>query len=60
MRRMRRLMAKVGSLNGIIIPSQGRNGGIAMLWERDLNLELKSYTRHHIDAVVIDPTSGFK
>ena len=31
-----------------------------MLWESDLNVELKSYTRYHIDAVVIDPTFGFK
>ena len=53
-------MAKVGLLNGVIVPSQGRSGGIAMLWESDLNVELKSYTRYHIDAVVIDPISGFK
>jgi len=31
-----------------------------MLWESDLNVELKSYTRYHIDAIVTDPTSGFK
>ena len=60
MRRMRRIMAKVGLLNGVIVPNQGRSGGIAMLWESDLNVELKSYTRYHIDAVVTDPTSGFK
>ena len=60
MRRMRRIMAKVGLLNGVIVPSQGRSGGITMLWESDLNVELKSYTRYHIDAVVIDPTFGFK
>ena len=53
-------MAKVGLLNGVIVPSQGGSGGIAMLWESDLNVELKSYTRYHIDAVVTDPTFGFK
>ena len=53
-------MTKVGLLNGIIFPSQGRSGGIAMLWEIDLDLELKSYTRHHIDAVMTNPTFGFK
>ena len=53
-------MSQVGLLNGVIVPSQGRSGGIAMLWESDLNVELKSYTWYHIDAVVTDPTSGFK
>ena len=53
-------MVKTGLLNGVIVPSKGRSGGLAMLWERDLSVELKSYTRYHIDAVVTDPTSGFK
>ena len=42
------------------MPSLFPYTGLAMLWERDLSVELKSYTRYHIDAVVTDPTSGFK
>ena len=53
-------MVKIGLLNGVIVPSKGRSGGLAMLWERGLSVELKSYTSYHIDAVVTDPTSGFK
>ena len=41
-RRMRGIMVKVDLLNGVIVPSYGRSGGIAMLWESDLNVELKS------------------
>ena len=53
-------MVKVGLLNGVISPSKGKSGGIAMLWESDLNVELKSFTMYHIDSVVTDPTSAFK
>ena len=60
MSKMRRIMVKVGLLNGVISPSKGKSGGIAMLWESDLNVELKSFTMYHIDSVVTDPTSGFK
>ena len=59
-RKMERVRTRIGLPNGIIIPSNGRSRGIALLWEKDLDVELKSYTRNHIDAVVTDPRSGFK
>ena len=59
-RKMERVRTRIGLPNGIIIPSNGRSRGIALLWEKDLDVELKSYTRNHIDATVIDPRSGFK
>ena len=31
-----------------------------MLWRRETNLEIKSFSKHHIDAVVIEGGNGFK
>ena len=47
-------------LNGLIVPSVGRSGGLTMLWSRDIKVEIQGYSRNYIDAVVTDPDSGFK
>ena len=47
-------------LNGLIVPSVGRSGGLTMLWSRDIKVEVQGYSRNYIDAVVTDPKSGFK
>lgn len=31
-----------------------------MLWRREVNLEIKSYSRHHIDAMVREKMSRFQ
>ena len=31
-----------------------------MLWSRDIIIEVQSYSRNFVDAVVTDPDSGFK
>ena len=31
-----------------------------MLWSRDIIIEVQSYSRNFVEAVVIDPDSGFK
>ena len=59
-RKMERFRTRIGLPNGIIIPSNGRSGGIALLWKKDLDVELKNYPRNHIDAVVTNPRLGFK
>ena len=33
---------KLGLLNGLIIPSVGRSGGLAMLWGRDIKVEVQA------------------
>ena len=58
--KMKRFQSRIGLQNGIIIPSEGRNGGLALLWERELDVELKSYTRNHIDAIVTDSKLSLK
>ena len=46
--------------NGLIVPSSGRSGGIALLWKRDISVEVQGYLDNDIDAIVADPSSGFK
>lgn len=56
---MERSKNRIGFANGLIVPSVGRSGGIALLWKREINLEVKSYTRYHIDAVILEADSGY-
>ena len=58
--RMEREKFKIGLLNGLIVPSVGKSGGLAMLWSRDIKVEIQAYSRNHIDAVLTDPDSNFK
>ena len=59
-RRMVKVKEKIGFPNGLIIPSEGRSGGMALLWIRDVDVEIKSFSSSHIDAIVMDSISGFK
>ena len=59
-KKMVKVKERIGLPNGLIIPSEGKSGGVALLWVRDLDVEIKSFSRHHIDAIVIDPKEGFK
>ena len=58
--RMEKVKEIIGLANGLIVPSEGKSGGIALLWVRGLDVEIKSYTRSHIDAIVTDSVKGFK
>ena len=43
-RRMERIKSRLGLANGLIIPCVGRKGGLALLWTREVDLEIKSYS----------------
>ncbi|XP_065637920.1 uncharacterized protein LOC136071032 [Quercus suber] len=45
--------------NELSLPSRGRSGGLALLWSNDVNLEIKSFSRHHIDVVIVESGNGF-
>ena len=55
-RRMERIKSRLGFANGLIVPYVGRKGGLA--WEVDL--EIKSYSQNHIDAIINDEEHSFK
>ena len=57
---MERIKERIGFANGLFVPCQGRSGGLTLLWMREINLEIKSFGSHHIDAIVIEENSNFK
>ena len=59
-KRIVKVKEKIGLPNGLIIPSEGKSGGMTLLCVRDLDAEIKSFSRYHINAIVIDPKVGFK
>ena len=57
-RRMEKVKFNLGFTNGLYVPSRGWSGGLALLWSSDTNLEIKSYSNHHIDAIITEADNG--
>ena len=57
---MEKIKNRIGFANGLIVPSRGRSGGVAMFWTRDVNLNINSYSGNHIDAIVRETEENFQ
>ena len=55
---MEKRKRNVGFINGLILPSVGRSEGLALLWRKDITVDIQSYSDRHIDAIVTEG-SGF-
>ena len=55
---MEKIKFKLGFTNGLYVQSRGRSEGLALLWSSDTNLEIKSYSNHHIDAIITEADNG--
>ena len=42
------------------VPSNVISGGLTLFWSKKVDLEVKSYTKNHTDAVITEPENGFK
>ena len=51
---MESIRVLLGFNNMFVIPSHGRSGGLVMLWRQEMGLEIRNYSRHHIDCGVSD------
>ena len=49
---MERIKNRIGLANWLIVPCVGRKGELALLWAREIDLEIKIYSQNHIDAVI--------
>ena len=38
--------------NGFFVSSNGANGGLALLWKEEIQLDIQTYSQTHIDALV--------
>ena len=47
---MKKVKLKLGYVNGFYVQRQGRGGGLAMFWRKEVNLEIKSYSKYHIES----------
>ena len=56
---MEKIKFKLGFSNGLLVPSQGKSGGLALLWSKDVKLEIKSYSQHHINATITEHESNY-
>ena len=41
---MERIKCRLGPANGLIVRCVSRKGGLALLWDREVDLEIKSYS----------------
>ncbi|KAM7275884.1 hypothetical protein ACFE04_017750 [Oxalis oulophora] len=46
------IRCRVGFTNCMAVSSEGRGGGLAVLWSDDVKVEIKSFSSYHIDLVV--------
>ena len=45
---------KASFTNSVIIPNSSRSEGLALLWKRDIIVEVQGYSGKYVDAIVID------
>ena len=60
MRAMKREKEKAGFVFGLIVPKVENCGGLAMLWKKEIKLEIMGYARNFIDAIITDEPFRFK
>ena len=53
-RRIKGLQSKLGITQGITVSSDGRSGGLAMLWKEGVEVRFKSCSNSHIDVGVCE------
>ncbi|CAM8886400.1 unnamed protein product [Rhodiola kirilowii] len=51
-RRLEQVQRELGFQNGLGVESRGRAGGLAFWWTGEVTITIKSYSDHHIDALV--------
>ena len=56
--RIRGIQAKLNYTQGIVVPSDGRSGGLALLWKEGADVSFKSCSNAHIDVVVRESPSS--
>lgn len=46
--------------HGVVVDKVGLSGGLALLWRKDVDISLMSFSHNHIDMVVVLPRETFK
>jgi exonuclease III len=54
-KKMEKIRCLLGFQNLFVVDSNGRSGGLALLWKEEAGLEIQNYSCRHIQAVVKNP-----
>lgn len=57
---MEKVMEKIKFVNGLIVSSENSGGGLAMLWKREVDLEIMGYSKTFIDAIITEQVSSLR
>ncbi|KAL9673752.1 hypothetical protein QQ045_030013 [Rhodiola kirilowii] len=57
--RVRRIQTRLGFQQGLAVDRRGLGGGLAIWWTADIQLDIRSFLKNHIDAWVGDD-DGFR
>ena len=57
-REMEPIKAKLGFQSMLAMSSEGRRGGLALLWNTEVVVDTNTYSPHHIDAHVLLPPAN--
>ena len=49
-KKMEIIRVKVGFDYAFTVPSVGRSGGLALLWKQEVDVSIRNFSQHHIDA----------
>ena len=50
--KMKGFQNKIDYMEGIVMPSDRKSGGLAMIWKKGIEIKLKRYSNSHINVVV--------
>ncbi|XP_042972796.1 uncharacterized protein LOC122304603 [Carya illinoinensis] len=59
-RQMERIRVRVGFECCFVVNSDGRKGGVALLWRNEIKLSIKSFSLFHIDAKISGTDGGME
>jgi len=57
---MKKVQAKLEYMQGITVPSNGRSGGLALLWKEGSHVEVHKYSHSHIDVIIFDHETNLR
>lgn len=55
---MERIKSQTGFHNMFVVDCVGRNGGLALLWNEKVGLEIQNFSQRHINATIKPVHSG--
>ncbi|MFQ6655549.1 hypothetical protein Gotur_026063 [Gossypium turneri] len=55
---MEKVRRKCGFQNGIDVDAEGSRGGLCLAWKVEITVTLRSFSKNHIDAMVMEETDN--